>query len=358
MIINRDGVQLMGRRQMCRSSSKISVVDRRSCYEQVLYLFYQLLSAIIILFWVNEAKAEEKFKLLGRESAIVDADTISVRDLVEVPFTSLSQHESDHLNEILSVAVEAAPPYGQDKIISGEQVISAIRRSGIDTQSFWYSFPRNLVIHRQGRELSEVEAKAFLEQQSELLRDGSEIKNIFFEGPRFVPNGEITLKLGKIERGVDGVQSAELVATSLSGSTSTVKVKAYVDSFNEVLIASRSVARGEILREGDFERARLNIRSVPARAAVDESDVVGFEAKRSITAGRIIQSEDLKLPNLIQAGKQVTLKYEKGRLVATVLVVALESGAAGDYIRVRNEDSKKVITAKVVSEGLVEVRAQ
>lgn len=343
---------------MVKRFPNISVIDRRCYRDQVMYLLYTLLSVTIIVIGSRQAKAEEMFKLLGRESAIVDSDNIRVRDLVDVPSTNLSQHESDHLNEILSVTVETAPQFGQDKIISGEQVISALRRSGIDTQSFWYSFPRNLVIHRQGRELGEVEVKAFLEQQREVLREGAEIKNVFFEGTRFVPSGEISLKLGKIERGIDGVQIADLVATSLTGSTSTVRVKAYIDSFNEVLIASRSVARGEILREGDFERARLNIRSVPARAAVDEADVLGFEAKRSITAGRIIQSEDLKLPNLIQAGKQITLKYEKGRLVATVLVVALESGAAGDYIRVRNEDSKKIITAKVVSEGLVEVRAQ
>ncbi len=339
-------------------SPKVTVLSQFSYLELAFYLLCALFSAVVMLVASAKVEAEERFKLLGRESAIVDSETIRVKDLVEVPSTSGSQHEADHLDEILSVIVDESPALGQDRIITGEQVISAIRRAGIDTQSFWYSFPRNLVIHRQGRELSDVEAKAFLEQQRELLKDGAEIKNLFFEGSRFVPSGEISLSLGRFERSVDGSHSAELVATSQKGSTSTVKVKLYVDSFNEVLIASRAVARGEILREGDFERARLNVRSVPAKAAVNEADILGFEAKRAISAGRIIQSEDLKLPNVIQAGKQVTLKYEKGRLVATVLVIALESGAAGDYIRVRNEDSKKVITAKVVSEGLVEVKAQ
>lgn len=339
-------------------SPKIIELGQLSYLEIALYLLSALCSAAVILVGSTKVEAEERFKLLGRESAIVDSETIRVRDLVEIQSSSSSQHEADHLEEILSVSVEQSPALGQDRIITGEQVISAIRTAGIDTQSFWYSFPRNLVIHRQGRELSDVEAKAFLEQQRELLKDGAEIKNLFFEGSRFVPSGEISLSLGRFERSVDGSHSAELLATSKKGSTSTIKVKLYVDSFNEVLVASRAVARGEILREGDFERARLNVRSVPAKAAVDEAEILGLEAKRAISAGRIIQSEDLKLPNVIQAGKQVTLKYEKGRLVATVLVIALESGAAGDYIRVRNEDSKKVITAKVVSEGLVEVKAQ
>lgn len=357
-MITKGSVRSLQESTMRHSVSKIAVIRQSHYLELALHVLCALCSAGIILICNPKIEAEERFKLLGRESAIVDSDSIRVRDLVEAPSSTASQHDSDHLNEILSVTVEQSPALGQDKIITGEQVIAAIRRAGIDTQSFWYSFPRNLVIHRQGRELSEVEAKAFLEQQRELLRDGSEIKNLFFEGARFVPSGEISLSLGKTERAADGAHSAELLATSQTGSASTVKVKLYVDSFNEVLIASRAVARGEILREGDFERARLNIRSVPARAAVDEADVLGLEAKRAISAGRIIQSEDLKLPNLIQAGKQITLKYEKGRLVATVLVIALESGAAGDYIRVRNEDSKKVLTAKVVSEGLVEVKAQ
>jgi flagella basal body P-ring formation protein FlgA len=50
--------------------------------------------------------------------------------------------------------------------------------------------------------------------------------------------------------------------------------------------------------------------------------------------------------------------YRHGRLEAAAIGVALEAGAERQEIKVRNEASQKVVSARVVEKGVVEVGAK
>jgi flagella basal body P-ring formation protein FlgA len=72
----------------------------------------------------------------------------------------------------------------------------------------------------------------------------------------------------------------------------------------------------------------------------------------------MFQAKAVTLPPVITAGSRVSMLYRHGRLEASAVGVALESGAAQQEIKVRNEDSQKTVTARVVDKGLVEVEAR
>ena len=69
----------------------------------------------------------------------------------------------------------------------------------------------------------------------------------------------------------------------------------------------------------------------------------------------MFQKRKLDIPPVIDMGALVTLVYRSGGIEATASGVAIESGALGDEIRVRNDSSRKIILGKVLEPGIVGV---
>jgi flagellar basal body P-ring formation protein FlgA len=88
------------------------------------------------------------------------------------------------------------------------------------------------------------------------------------------------------------------------------------------------------------------------------NELVGKVARRTLLAGRLIARNTVGEPDLVQKGKIVPILYERGPLMITASVLALQSGALNDMIQVRNIDSGKVVVATVAADGSVRVDAR
>jgi flagella basal body P-ring formation protein FlgA len=84
-------------------------------------------------------------------------------------------------------------------------------------------------------------------------------------------------------------------------------------------------------------------------------DLVGRTMTRDVGEGEMFNAMAVAIPPVVTAGTKVTIVYKRGRLEATAMGVAVEAGITGQEIKVRNESSKKVITARVKQPGVVEV---
>jgi flagella basal body P-ring formation protein FlgA len=80
-----------------------------------------------------------------------------------------------------------------------------------------------------------------------------------------------------------------------------------------------------------------------------------MQVRRQLPAGAPIALADLTLPTQINRGDSVRLQLRVGALWLTGQGVALEPGAAGERIRVRNISSQAVLEAEVAGPGLVRV---
>ena len=81
----------------------------------------------------------------------------------------------------------------------------------------------------------------------------------------------------------------------------------------------------------------------------------GLVASRTLVPGRPILLSDLKQPDIVKAGKSVTLVYQDGGLFITGLGVALRSASAGETVQVRNADSGVIVSGIVGDDGTVKV---
>ena len=123
----------------------------------------------------------------------------------------------------------------------------------------------------------------------------------------------------------------------------------------EVPVAVQRLPGGMVARHGDVRMARVHVASLHAEVARDPAAVIGMQLKRQVPAGMPIPLADLMHPLQINRGEPVRMQLQAGGLTLSGQGVALESGAAGERIRVRNISSNAVIEAEVLGPGAVRV---
>ena len=79
-------------------------------------------------------------------------------------------------------------------------------------------------------------------------------------------------------------------------------------------------------------------------------------AERRLPAGERISQGFLLTPPIVHRGDKVFIVVRKGALALRIQGEAMQDGAAGETIRVRPEQSKKIIEAVIRSKEEVEVR--
>ncbi len=135
----------------------------------------------------------------------------------------------------------------------------------------------------------------------------------------------------------------------------SVRVSGEVSDVVELPVAAVRLAAGAVAGPDDLRMARVHVASVRAEVARDPATVIGMQLKRQIPAGTPILVADLMRPTQINRGEPVRLQLQAGGLSLSGQGMALESGAAGERIRVRNVSSQAVLEAEVVGPGVVRV---
>jgi flagella basal body P-ring formation protein FlgA len=120
------------------------------------------------------------------------------------------------------------------------------------------------------------------------------------------------------------------------------------------LVLKRSVKRDEILRAPDVEERIVRVNK-PGVYASKISQVTGRSVKKNLSQGETLPLNLITDAPIIERGKSVAIIVRSGGLVVSAKGEALESGALGEAIKVRNTASKAILTAVVVAEDTVEV---
>lgn len=110
-------------------------------------------------------------------------------------------------------------------------------------------------------------------------------------------------------------------------------------TFDSSLVEPR---RTDTLRERD---------ALPVTAG-DRSYIVA----RSVPAGRLLGWRDISRRPLVRKGDLVEVSAIDGQLIVTLKALAMESGAQGDTVTLRNPESRRNFSATVINENRVQVR--
>ncbi len=160
----------------------------------------------------------------------------------------------------------------------------------------------------------------------------------------FWPNGQ-----ARHGRGVVGVRCADRKPWKMY-----VQVNLHV--FEKVAVLKNSRLRGETLRREDITYERQDISRLRDRFLTDAGDVLGYELKRTVKAGTVLNMQMLRIPKLVKRGQRVTLVASAGGIEVKMGGEALADGAQGSVIKVKNLSSSRVVEGEVVDKGTVRIR--
>jgi flagellar basal body P-ring formation protein FlgA len=125
-----------------------------------------------------------------------------------------------------------------------------------------------------------------------------------------------------------------------------------------VHIPNRVIYPGETVDLAALKEVTLKPgKVIPPAVVFRVPEIEGKVAKRTLLPGRYIPATSLREAWLVEQGASVQVTFVSGALTISATAVTLQSGAAGDFVKVRNIDSGKVFSGTVMADGSIRVGA-
>ncbi len=186
--------------------------------------------------------------------------------------------------------------------------------------------------------------------------------------PQIAPTDEVTFKAEPQTASIGLGRCQMNVSIFVKGERKmSLPVYCEVKLLQLVAVLKRPLNKGDVVQAELVSIENKGIDGIQKPA--DPQTVVGRKLKRAVSAGGIIQATDIEEASgtatttptttgsaiLVKANKPVKMIVHVGAIDVIANGEALSDGKAGDKIKVRNLDSKKIVTGRVTESGSVEV---
>lgn len=120
-----------------------------------------------------------------------------------------------------------------------------------------------------------------------------------------------------------------------------------------VVVLAAPVAANEVLTDAHVTVGQRDITSI-ANPVTDPLAAVGQTSRRSLRAGDVLRNNSLSAPVLVKRGDAVVMIARIEGIEVSTAGEALDSGARGAAVRVRNSASGQTVRMRVTAPGTVE----
>ncbi|MDF0731939.1 flagellar basal body P-ring formation chaperone FlgA [Pseudomonas entomophila] len=135
----------------------------------------------------------------------------------------------------------------------------------------------------------------------------------------------------------------------------TVFVPAQVKLFREVVVMTRPLKRESVIGEGDVALRERDVGTLGQGFLTELEQAVGMKLVRPTTLDQVVTLQHMEQAEVVRKGDHVVITARSGALSVRMPGEALSKGGLSEQIRVRNLNSKRVVKARVVGPGQVEV---
>ena len=109
----------------------------------------------------------------------------------------------------------------------------------------------------------------------------------------------------------------------------------------------------EITRQTVIERRFPERTTQQFSVVTNRNELIGMVARRTLLPGKPIPVNAITMQMLVKRGEPGRLVFREQGLVIIMQVEVLQSGGAGDLVRVRNVDSGVVVSGTVQQDGSI-----
>lgn len=213
-----------------------------------------------------------------------------------------------------------------------------------------------------------LNASTFLQE-----RDFQEIFLKEFKSRVELKGGEITLEKfrvepsdAKIPRGCPyriewigapkaGSNSAVVTFKTGGNLNQVVRLWGFVEIKLPVVVVKQNLPNGALIEESHLTLEKRELSRLPQDVVHEFSEALGKETRMSLKVGTVLRKSHLAERQVVRRNQEVEIIARGMNFEVKAKGIAMQNGRLGEYIRVKNISSQKIIQAKVTGEGKVEV---
>jgi flagella basal body P-ring formation protein FlgA len=121
------------------------------------------------------------------------------------------------------------------------------------------------------------------------------------------------------------------------------------------VVLSQPIQRGEIFTRQHLAIEKREVSNLREDFVTQIEQIENKQATRQLNTGTILSLRTLVEPKLIKRGDKVVISTTKPDFSIRMSGVAMMDGAKGQLIKVKNQNSGRIINATVIEPGLVSV---
>jgi len=152
-----------------------------------------------------------------------------------------------------------------------------------------------------------------------------------------------------------GTPSRVAVAVSCTGTPGwTIQVPVQMQVFRHVLVTSRPLARGDMIGPADVHIEERDIARLGYGYVESIDQITGHAISHPLITGMVLEPGDLTGREIVRSGEEVALIAQIDGIEVRTSAMALDGGDTGSHLRVRNDNSGKIINGIVLGAGEVQ----
>ena len=136
----------------------------------------------------------------------------------------------------------------------------------------------------------------------------------------------------------------------------SIFTSADIKIYETVVVLSRPVQRGEIITKEHLAIEKRDVSKLRGDFVTQTEQIENKQAARQIQAGAILGLRSFIEPMVIKRGDKIIISSIQTDFAIRMSGVAMMDGTKGQFIRIKNENSGRIISATVIEPGLVSVK--
>lgn len=312
-----------------------------------------ILSILIIMFLMPVAWAAVTVTIAPEQT--VNGPMLTLGAIAEV-----SGEDEAKVKALRSLPLGTAPKPGSRLVLTRELLGARMLATGTDLSGITWNVPDNIIIIASfqivpGIKIADAASEALIKRLN-VAEDKRELELIGFSSDLNAPVGDIRLS-AELPYGIrkSGPTIVNVTVSSDGRVYEKISLRYNVKVYEDIIIAAKPIAPHEPLTTDNLTYQRTDVTRITGSYFTDISRLNGLNAKRAIATGALISDISLEKPILVKRGSNVTITARSGDMAITAFGEALQDGTEGQVIRVQNTNSKRIVAAKVVGEGLVQI---
>jgi flagella basal body P-ring formation protein FlgA len=265
---------------------------------------------------------------------------------------------SDAAQAPTNVWLLPAPAPGKPWRLSRADVSALLRTNAPALAAVAWSGAPSVVISRRMRAVSEPELAALLREplsrEFQCAPEDLEVKVQRLPVPVQAPDEPMFLKV--VELPAAGPSASFLLRFELRSDTEVFGVwqaAAQARVWKEIYVTASPIKRGQTLDRQSLTKERRDVLALRDILEVLPAEPESLEAVENLPAGAPLTRRAVRLKPVLSRGQLVRGVVQEGALSIALKVEVLEDGAPGQWIRVRNPQSKRELRGKVQDEQTV-----